>query len=459
MKKVVNIMSIIFILLLFYLTKDSNILSLTVSFSMYILFSSIFSTTNIKSNNYKVFKLSLLSILLLGVPLIIVSYFIGDILDIDKLNIINIVMTLSLISNIILKISRDYLENIGYKKLSNNLVNIYNIITLSIKTILTILLFGVFQVPSYISIISLYSVDILVFIILSVILYLLIFKKMKIKNKDKINYINEIKDALVGNKIETLYNIINSSYIYISIIILYFVLSNTYNYSYNSVSFYITNTYFYSLIVVYYIHKIIKKYLNINLKDNFISNANKVTKIVLSLTILLTIISKPLSYLIFGSNTNILSNLLPLLFIYTIYDFIINTCMIYNKDKNIITSLIIGILVKIIFEVPIINTIYRMGYTLALGSVLSIVLGLIVSIIIGIILIKKKLKINLLDNFNNLLNIIYENIIYTLILVLLTLIVKIETDDIISSILVIIFYIFITITFYIINRKINKDKK
>lgn len=459
MKKVVNVMYIIYILSLFYLTRNSDILSLTVSFSMYILFSSIFSTLNIKSSNYKVFKLSVISILFLGFVLGVITYFIGNILDINKLNIINIFMTLSLISNSILKLIANYLDNVGYKKINNNLINIYNIITLTIKLILTILLFGIFKISTYISIISLFVVDILVFIILGIILYLLIFKKMVCKNKDKINYLDEIKNVLVNDKISILYNVINSSYIYTSIIILYFVLNNSYNYTYSDISIIITNTYFYGLIVIYYIHKIIKKYLNINLKDNFINNSNKIFRIILNLSVLLVILSKPLSYLIFGNNSNILVNLIPLLLFYTIYDFIINTCIIYNKDKNIIITLIVGIIVKIIFEIPLINTIYRMGYTLTLGSVLSIVLGMIISIIIGLILIKKKFKLNLLDNFNDLLNIIYENIIYTLILVLLTLIVKIETNTIISSLLVIIFYVVVTIIFGIVKKRINKNRK
>ena len=134
-------------------------------------------------------------------------------------------------------------------------------------------------------------------------------------------------------------------------------------------------------------------------------------------------------------------------------------CINNNRDKNVLIALVIGIAVKILFEVPLINTIYRMGYSLTLGSIVSIVLGFIVSIIIGIILIKTKLKINLLDNFNSLLNIVYESIIYALVMVIFTLLVKIDTHTMISSILVIIFYIFITIIFYIIKKKINKDKK
>ena len=456
MKKVVNIISVIFILLLFYLTKNENILPLTVSFSMYTLYSSIFSAVRIKNNNYKIFKYSVLAILIIGIPLIVISYAIGEFLDINKLNIINIFMVLSLLSNIILKMTNEYLEKIGCKKLNKNLINTYKLILLIVKIILIILFFGIFSVPSYINIILLYSVDIIVTLSLEIIIYLLILKKTKKKSEEKINYIPEIKNILINNKVDVSYKIINSSYIYISIIFLYYILSNKYNYSYDNVGIYITNIYFYGLLAMYYIYKLIKKYLNINIDDNFNNNINRVIKVTLPISILLIILSEPLSKIIFNSSSNILIGVIPLLFVYIFYDFIMNTSIRFNNSKKNIIILIIGLIIKIIFELPLINAIYRMGYSLELGSTLSISLGLIITIILGIIFIKNKLKLSLLDNFNNLLNIVYENIIYTLILVLFTFIVKTHTDTFINSLLVIMFYLFITFLFYLLKRILTK---
>jgi len=456
MKKVINIIQVILILLLFYLTANKDILLLTISLSMYILLSSIFSTTEIKSKNYKLFKITIISIFIIELLLLILTYFIGNIINIKYLNIVNIFMVLSLFSNIYLKLIKDYLENINHKKLSTNLINIYKISTITLKIILIILLYNILKLDNHINIILLYSVDTLIFTIIIIILYISVFKKIKKENKDKINYKKEVKNILITDKVTTIYSIINSSYIYTSIIILYFILTNKYNYTYENTSLYITNTYLYGIIFIYIAHTLIKKYLDINIKDNFINNINKILKVSIPLCILMTIISKPLSIIIFGNNQNILSSIIPLLFTYILYNYIINTNISYNKEKNIILILIIGLITKLIFELPLINTIYRMGYTLTLGSILSIVLGIIITIFIGIILIKNKLKISMLDNFNNILNIIYENIIYTLVLVLFTFLVKINTTTIISSILVTIFYIFITIIFYIIKRILNK---
>ena len=164
------------------------------------------------------------------------------------------------------------------------------------------------------------------------------------------------------------------------------------------------------------------------------------------------IISGPINITLFNNDYNFIFGLVPLIFFYTIYDSIVNINIICNKEKNIIIFLSISLITKIIFEVPLINSAYRMGYTAYFGSIASTILGLIISIIIGIILLTRKLKINLLDNFNSILNIIYENIILCLILTLFTLIIKVDTKNIINSILVIIFYIFITIIYYIIKR-------
>ena len=157
------------------------------------------------------------------------------------------------------------------------------------------------------------------------------------------------------------------------------------------------------------------------------------------------IISGPINITLFNNDYNFIFGLVPLIFFYTIYDSIVNINIICNKEKNIIIFLSISLITKIIFEVPLINSAY-------FGSIASTILGLIISIIIGIILLTRKLKINLLDNFNSILNIIYENIILCLILTLFTLIIKVDTKNIISSILVIIFYIFITIIYYIFKR-------
>ena len=85
---------------------------------------------------------------------------------------------------------------------------------------------------------------------------------------------------------------------------------------------------------MYYIYKLIKKYLNINIDDNFNNNINRVIKVTLPISILLIILSEPLSKIIFNSSSNILIGVIPLLFVYIFYDFIMNTSIRFNNGKK-----------------------------------------------------------------------------------------------------------------------------
>ena len=476
MKKIINILYFLLMIFLFYFTKGSNMLLFTMSFSMFIIFSSLFSSTSIKdkinkfnNNKYyysskKIFKYTIIFISIIISILILISYLFSLLINIKGISLVNICMCIYLYTNIIMKIEGEYINN--------KIINIYNIINIILVFISIILLYKVFHFDNYINICILYLINIINFIFFNIMFYIFIFRKnkyVKKREENKINYIKEVKDCLITNKINTIFNIIKSSYIYFSIIILYFILINKYNYSYDTIGNYITNIYLYGIGVIYFIYKIINniyidsfnelknKIINKN-EYNIYNFINKIINVTISLMVLLIIISKPINNILFnGSTINIILDVSYLLFFYIFYEVIINVNMICNKEKNVIIILLIGLAISLITSIPIINSSYRMGYNLVSGSIMSIILGITISTIIGIILIRNKLKLSLLDNFNNILNIIYGNIIYTLILVLFSFIVKVDIDKIFNSILVIIFYIFISIVFYIIKKKlINK---
>ena len=480
MKKVIYLLYFILLMILYHFTRNTNIFLLTISFSLLLLFNSIFSTMNIKNkiqeyydnkyyySNKKILKGSIIFIGIITIILMLISYLIGLLINIKGITLVNISMCIYIFTNNIIKLESEYFSIEKYKKLGNNLINVYKITNIILTIITIIILYKVLNLDNYINISILYLISLLPFIIFNLLFYFIIFKNNKCSKKreeNKINYIKVIKKSIITNKIKVLYSIITSSYFYTSIIMLYFLLINKYNYTYDVVGTYITNTYLYGLIIIYFIYLFIKNnYIDKfnmlldkikNKEDYNIYNfINKITNVTLSITILLIIISKPLNNIIFNNEINIILNVSYILFFYILYSIIIKISMICNKSKNIFIILLIGLIISIITNIPIINSSYRMGYDMASGSLISIILGFIISTIIGIILINKKLKLSLINNFNDILNIIYENIIYSLILILFTFIIKVNVTSITKSILVIIFYIFITIIFYIIKRKI-----
>lgn len=463
MKKKINIIYLLFMLfliLLNYITNNSNILTLVLSSSLSILLYNTFSELNINStlakykNKYKVYKIIILFISLIFIIFSVLSFLLGGIIPIKGLNIINTLGVLFTLTIIIIKITSTYLEYTKYKKLGNKLFNIYLLLLLLTTAITSILLYQVFKLNDYIKVLLLYSVNIIIFIIIMLLLYIFILRKNNIKVREKYNYKEIIRSILDINKSITIYNLIKEGYIYTSIIILYYILTNKYNYSYKNTSLTIINVYFYGIYFIKYISYILNKYLEVN-SDNFSSQIIKISNYLISLTILLMVISGPICKLLF-SNNNFLFDLVVLIFFYTLYNYVMDISIKVTSSKINKISLLSGLIIKLVFEIPLINASYRMGSSLYFGSILSIIIGMTTSTIISIIFINKKLKISILNNFSNILNIIYENIILCLILVLLTLIVKVENTSIIGSILVIIFYTFITILFYIIKKILKK---
>ena len=463
MKKKINIIYLLFMLfliLLNYITNNSNILTLVLSSSLSILLYNTFSELNINStlakykNKYKVYKIIILFISLIFIIFSVLSFLLGGIIPIKGLNIINTLGVLFTLTIIIIKITSTYLEYTKYKKLGNKLFNIYLLLLLLTTTITSILLYQVFKLDDYIKVLLLYSVNIIIFIIIMLLLYIFILRKNNIKVREKYNYKEIIKNIFNINKSMTIYNLIKEGYIYTSIIILYYTLINKYNYSYENTSIIIVNVYFYGIYFIKYISYILNKQLEVT-STNFSSQVIKISNYLISLTILLMVISGPICKLLF-SNNNFLFDLVVLIFFYTLYNYVMDISIKVTSSKINKISLLSGLIIKLVFEIPLINASYRMGSSLYFGSILSIIIGMTTSTIISIIFINKKLKISILNNFSNILNIIYENIILCLILVLLTLIVKVENTSIIGSILVIIFYTFITILFYIIKKILKK---
>ena len=130
-------------------------------------------------------------------------------------------------------------------------------VTLIIISIVTLRLT---KLPIHISISLLYLSKIIAFISIIIIIYL-ILKKQNIKiEKTKENilkYKNEIKEILTNNNHKSIINIIKNSYYYISIIILYMILSTKYSYSINHVTEVLTFIYLFAITIIDFITNIV----------------------------------------------------------------------------------------------------------------------------------------------------------------------------------------------------------
>ena len=111
MKKIINILYFLLMIFLFYFTKDSNMLLFTMSFSMFIIFSSLFSSISIKdkinkfnNNKYyysskKIFKYTIIFISIIILMLMLISYLFSLLINIKGITLVNICMCIYLYTN------------------------------------------------------------------------------------------------------------------------------------------------------------------------------------------------------------------------------------------------------------------------------------------------------------------------------------------------------------------------
>lgn len=454
------------LIILYYIVGSKSIFLYVLSLSLYNIFTSCFNHITLSNtlkklssiqNKQKMYQYTLLTISIISLLFLLLGICISDIINI-LLNINNILpvfimMGLSIITKPLVKLTTEYIESINYNKKYSIFENIYYILDNLLLLIVAIFTFRVFKVNINVAISLLYLSKIISAIIVIVLLYLTNNQKHKLNQPiEKINYQKEIKKILVKDSYKSLTSIIKNCYYYISIIILYLVLSTRYEYATALIEKNISFIYLYALGIINYIIYIIDSF-NKTLPNNISINSKIYNnfKIMLPLTIIFSVIS-PLSCKIIFNNPN-----------YSIYLSMVNFMAIFIllydlTYENIINKKIMhitlfsGIITKALLIIPLINSFYRMGYNLVYGDIISTIIGMFLSVIINYIYLKKvnKTKENY---FEKVLDILYNNILLTIILILLQFIIQVDPESYFKSIGISIIYIVISIAFLSLKKK------
>lgn len=490
---IIDIINILFIIPLYYLTKDNNIFLYTLSLYLYLILSSMFDHVDIYSNikNYfdnkytyslnAIFKYTNVSIIIINIVLSIVvwliSLLLNSLFNIKGLVIVNVIMSLTLFIKPILKNMISFVKVYNFNKLGDNVENIYKITNLILLIISSIICFKVLDISDYISICVLYGCNILSFGLVYLLCHMLVFsnkikKKTFRKREERIDYKKEIIEILSRNKNTSIVKIIKYSYFYISIVVLFFILKNRYGYNYDRVSEVINNCYFYAigiiniiLIIINYFqyNKVIEIKDNINEKkyelvkvDDYII---KLFKLLLSIVVILSIVSDSVWTILFNNNNGYVLYIFGNLgLFYIMYDIIINIYTNSINDKRLYIILLIGMVIKLILVVPLVSSLYRMGYNLLYGDMLSSVIGYFIVIILLIFTNRNKLKVDFIHKFDKILDIIYYNIILCVILLLFSLIIPVKVNGVLEGIKVLIIYLGISFGYIFIRKKIDRNE-
>lgn len=491
---------IIFILCIipfYYLTKDINIFNIILISYLSLIFISTLSHVSIYSlldrylkKNYicikdKVFKIVLSIVSIISLVYIFLTYIIScyleKIFNLTNLKILSITVSSIILFVLVFKIINEYLIVHNYKKLGNNLLNIYLIFNI-IYLLISSLILNFIKINSSIKLIII-SLSFIIsgLILLSIILFC--YRK-KFKNKTritrdelKINYYLDIKRIFKTNTYISLINVIKYAYIYISIIVSYRVLTLRYNYSIIDTTEILTHTYFYSLLLVLLIY-LIYKYKNTIILNNIkkiienketdkynIISSYYIEKlsIYLPVSLITLLLSKPIYTLILNNYkySYALGIMNVFLVFYIIYDITITIIRYLNKNKQLFRLIIIGFIIFLISLIPMIDTSYRMGYPLIIGSVITLIISHLLVTIMGSIYLKKY-NIIVINDIEKILVIFYKNILLSIILILLQLIIPSRLNNQLQALFLILFYFSSGVIYYLFKnlvRKKSMDKR
>ena len=458
---ILNTLNVIHIIILFYIVGSKNLFLYVLSLSLYKIFTSSFIHISIKDtlnkNNYskiKIFKMLSSVVIIISLVFLLLSIMMSDIisllLKIDDTMPIFIMMGITIFIKPFIKLLSEYLENKTQNTNYLKLEKVYDAIDKLLLLFIAIFVFRIFRFNNITCISLLYMSKMISFIIIIFYLYftkIINFKNINI-NKDNLNYKKEIKNILSNNSYRSITTIVKYSYYYLSVVVLYLVLSTRYNYKINDLENIVTFIYFYSLTLVNYIIFIVKE---ITKERTGIDKIYNSFKVILTFAIIFGIISPLICKVLFNdSNKSIYLTMVNFL---SIFILLYNLTYDEVKDKRVTyISLIMGLIFKIVLVIPLINSFYRMGYNLLYGDIVSTIIGMLISVIINYIYLRNKSK-NGEKYFEKILDILYENIILAIILILVEFIIPIDPSSYFKSIGLIFIYLLISITYIKLKNK------
>lgn len=165
--------------------------------------------------------------------------------------------------------------------------------------------------------------------------------------------------------------------------------------------------------------------------------------VTLPMAVGLSILSKPVFYAFYGA-----SNWGPKVFCFTIFIALfrcifttsISIAQSLNKFKNVFLSIIAGILVKLVLQVPLMTLFSKLGIYPFYGSTLATLLGLSTSFITNLIVINKTVKLDIKAYFKKMFKFLYPLVIMIIMLLVMTKFVPLTVTSRANAIILIFIY-------------------
>ena len=173
----------------------------------------------------------------------------------------------------------------------------------------------------------------------------------------------------------------------------------------------------------------------------------------LPMTVGLSLIARPVWTIFYGNSAYgaiTYQYLVFVAFATTIFTSTVTIAQVMKEYKIVFVSLITGMLVKIILNVPLLYAFSKMGLPAFYGSISATILGFIVSAIISIVFLKSKYQLNYESTIKEIINILLAIIVMSLIITILKIFIPVTTTSRLLAILLTFIYSIIGATIYLV---------
>ena len=191
-----------------------------------------------------------------------------------------------------------------------------------------------------------------------------------------------------------------------------------------------------------------QKNVNKHINDSF----SLLSILAIPMAIGISMLSYPIWTVFYGSGEGamFLSYFIFVALFVCLFTLSVTIIQLFKDYKLLLISMSFGLLLKIVFNIILINSFYKIGLPAYYGSITASIIGYLITFVICVIALKKKYKVNFKEFKNNLLEILLGTFIMFVVLYFLSLIIPIEVNGRVHSLLVILVYALVGIIVYFV---------
>lgn len=134
----------------------------------------------------------------------------------------------------------------------------------------------------------------------------------------------------------------------------------------------------------------------------------------------------------------------------SMYTIMVNTLQGLNKYKLVISSVLIGLIINMILDVPLIVICNNIGFNGSYGAVLGSIIGFSISILISMLVLRNKYGFSFHDTVKRIPNYILSYIVFVIVIVVMKLFIPTNLDSRVIQIPILILYGVVSFAIYVL---------